>query len=522
MSLKSTAATGAFIARTLIISAGLILPASVFAQTTTPTPAAEAPSETTVTVEGKLKPKTAERALRLNPRTASSCNFMSSGMGNSETYLIQDYIAATTGNSSPEAMASAGVTYNDDGTISQGDGNTYFRENSPYGDASTSSNAAAGFMNRFDGSQSTESNIAAYCSPGDLAYTAGRAHIARRDKTLPEAYALFDAKKYPEALEMAKKSYAKLTDSEGGVEASLMIGKIYVYGLHGTADVPEGLKWLERAAGSRFDITQQMPAFDPKYPEDSLTPISEAAVLMAKVYMVGLGVPKNPKEARKWFERANYVGYVPAAKTLGDIYYYGYDTPKDVKKAVEYYTQAAKLGFTPAQYSLAEIYYYGDDGTNADVKTAVAWYYEASRQSHAGALHAVARAYDAGEGVAADPNKALVYYKEAALAGNADAQNAMGTYFYQGGQIAKDDVSARKWFEAAARQGQDEAMFNLAVMMMKGEGGDKDPVMAWVWFRLAQAKGHENAKAALTALEKRMTDADKAQALAILSPPAKS
>ncbi|OYW83270.1 MAG: hypothetical protein B7Z26_01030, partial [Asticcacaulis sp. 32-58-5] len=465
MSLKSTTATGALMTRVLLISAALILPAPVFAQTTTEKPVAEAPAETTVTVEGKTKPKTGERALRLNPRTASSCNFMSSGMGNSDTYFIQDYIAATTGNASPEALASAGVTYNDDGTISQGDGNTYFRENSPYGDASTPSNAAAsGYFSRFDGSQSTESNIAAYCSPGDLAYMAGRAHIARRDKTLPEAYALFDAKKYPEALEMAKKSYAKLTDAEGGVEASLMIGKIYVYGLHGTVDVPEGLKWLERAAGSRFDITQQMPRFDPKYPEDSLTPHSEAAVIMAKVYMLGLGVPKSPKEARKWFERANYVGYVPAAKTLGDIYYYGYDTPKDVKKAVEYYTQAAKLGFTPAQYSLAEIYYYGDDGTTADVKTAVAWYYEASKQNHAGALHAVARAYDAGEGADADPAKALVYYKEAALAGNADAQNAMGTYFYQGGQIAKDDVSARKWFEAAARQGQDDAMFNLAVM----------------------------------------------------------
>ncbi|WAC48478.1 tetratricopeptide repeat protein [Asticcacaulis sp. SL142] len=522
MSLKSTAATGAFVAYTFIIGATIGAACPAWAQSPEAKAAAAIPAETTVTVEGKTKPKTAERALRLNPRTASSCNFMSSGMGNSETYFIQDYIAATTGNASPEAMASAGVTYNDDGTMSQGDGNTYFRENSPFGDASTSSNAAAGFFNRMENGSVSESNIAQYCSPGDLAYAAGRAHIARRDKTLPEAYALFDAKKYPEALEMAKKSYAKLTDAEGGVEASLMIGKIYVYGLHGTADVPEGLKWLERAAGTAFDITQQMPPFDPKYPEDSLTPISEAAILMAKVYMIGLGVPKNPKEARKWFERANYVGYVPAAKTLGDIYYYGYDTPKDVKKAVEYYTQAAKLGFTPAQYSLAEIYYYGDDGTNADVKTAVAWYYEASKQNHAGALHAVARAYDAGEGADADPTKALVYYKEAALAGNADAQNAMGTYFYQGGQIAKDDVSARKWFEAAARQGQDDAMFNLAVMLMKGEGGDKDLVKAWVWFRLAQAKGHESAKAALTALEKRMTDADKAQALAILSPPAKS
>ncbi|GGZ41802.1 SEL1-like repeat protein [Asticcacaulis endophyticus] len=518
MSLKSTAATGAFIARALIISAVVILPTSVSAQTPTPPPAAETPSETTVTVEGKLKPKTARRVLKLNPNSAASCNFFTSGLGSTDSY-VQDYIESTTGSRDPDAMAGP-TTFDDDGNVIGGGRSDYFNESSPFGDASL-----PGAPMRFPSAEApgTTADQTAYCSGADRGFAAGRASIARRDKTLPEAYALFDAGKFPEALEMAKKSYAKLPDSDGGVEASLLIGKIYLNGLGMKADVPEAIKWLERAAGSRFDATRQMPAFDPKYPDDSLTPISEAAVMLAKVYLTGFGVAKNPKEARKWFERANYVGYVPAAKTLGDIYYYGYDTQKDVKKAVSYYKQAGEVGFAPAQYALAEIYYLGDDGIEPNLKTAVAWYYEASKQNHAGALYSVARAYDAGEGADADPAKALVYYKEAALAGNADAQNAVGTYFYQGGdQIVKDDATARKWFEAAARQGQDDAMFNLGVMLMKGEGGDKDMVKAWVWFRLAQAKGHESAKAALTALEKRMTDADKAQALAILSPSAKS
>lgn len=380
------------------ISLGLAFTTPVIAQTIEPKPAVNTGQGTTVTVKGKRKSRLSERLLRHNYGSASSCGFFitSSAYGAADALIVEEIIADFAGSPNPNALASGGIIYNDDGTVSQGSEVT-FRETSPFGDASSDTpSAAASFFIRMSGSRSVfGSGEPSGCTAGDAAYVAGRAHIARRDKTLPEAYALFDAKKYAEALEMAKKSYAKLTDAEGGIEASLMIGKIYAFGLHGTADVPEGLEWLERAAGARFDISSQTPPFNPQYPEDSLSPISEAAILMAKIYMTGFGVPKTPKNARRWFERANYVGYVPAAKTLGDIYYYGYDTPKDIKKAINYYAQAAKLGFAPAQYSLAEIYYLGEGSVKPDIETAIDWYNEASKQKHPGALYALAHAYDA-------------------------------------------------------------------------------------------------------------------------------
>lgn len=464
-------------------------------------------------------PKAGERALRLRRDTASSCTF--SARANS-TY-IEDYLTAFTGSATRQAIPLVKGSITAEGDVvgeNQDDG--FFSSNSPHGDASTDPRPQSEFFSKMDAAVREPPSETAFepvmdtCMEQDRRFVAGRADIARRDKTIPDGYALYDDGKYPEAAAMFRRAYGKLQDADGGTEAALMVGKISLQQLK---DGPEAIVWLKKAAGASFNAGDRkiMPAFDPKDPAASMTDLSEAAMLLAQINLTGEGGPRDLKAAVQWLERANTVGYVPAGKMLGDIYYKGVGVPKDLKAAARYYRAAATLGYAPAQYALGAMYDVGEIG-EPDLKSALAWYAQAAKLDHPRAQYALAVAYDSGEGVAANPQTALAYYKAAAVAGDIDAQSALATYFYQGELVERDLATARRWFEAAAVRGNPDAMFNLAAMLMKGEGGEADRVKAWVWFKLAERGRHPNAAAAVRAIEGRMNDAEKQTAANFLSP----
>lgn len=514
-----------------VIASLLLAPSLGLAQSrrlVTPTTAAGTDttvSDVVVTGQGRGKTATAaesDRTLRLNPSSASSCNFSAGA----DTYM-EDYVASMTAKrrSKGKSLVDGQTVTAVQGTVDalndqdaatpeeamDAANGAYFSESSPFGDASGGSNVDITANLTTDGPGNP-------CGAGDRLGIAGRASIARRDRTMPEGYRLYDDHKLVEAIESFKKAYAKLPDSDGGLEAAYMIGKASLELPAAQRNAPEAISWLKKAAGGRFDFTKDMPAFDPENPYANDTILGQASTLLGQLYLTGVVVPRNAAEAARWYDRAEEVGYVPAGKIVGDIYYYGYGVPKDPAKAVKYYKKAATLGFAPAQYALANILYAGDAGQPQDTQTALAWYEQAAKRNHPGAQLALAEAFDAGDGVAANPKQALAYYTSAALGGNADAQAALGTYFYEGQQVQKDLPTARKWFETAARRQQVDAMFNLAAMLTKGEGGDKDLVKAWVWFNLARNGGHPNAAAALAAIEPKMTVEQRQQAAQILSP----
>lgn len=350
-------------------------------------------------------------------------------------------------------------------------------------------------------------------------FVQARAFAASRDTTLPMGLALFDQGRYAESLDYFRKASSKLPMRDGGDEATLFVGKLYLQGLGAQSNPAEGVRWLKKVAGAPFDPTSEMPIFDPRQPEKN-TAIGEAAVILANLYRRGFGsVPKDMDEARKYYARAGAVGHVPALKVLGDLYYEGVGGARDVKKAAGYYRQAAKLGYPAAEFALAEILSGGDEGVAQDRKEALGWYVAAARYDHPGALYALGRAYDLGEGVPANPQLAIGYYKAAALNGSPAAMTAMGTYFYEGKLVVKDLAIARNWFEAAAKRGDADGMVDLAAMLVKGDGGAKDVPRAWVLLRHAAALGHPSAPAAVKALEGRMSAAEKAAAEALARQP---
>jgi TPR repeat protein len=478
----------------LCVALSLTVALPAWSQTAPAAPAKEAPkteaapatNNDTLTIFGRKRNGNDPNVIRIDPNRASSCAFM-------EEYdpaydpVVQGYL--------------------DDFNVRREEDDKNFSDNSPGGNARSGQRSSLPGM---DGELAPGQQGPA-CNPSDRNFASGRSQIERRDRSLREAFAAFDEKKYPEALELFRKSYVKM----GYDSAALMEGKMYLLGLGTKADTKEAVMWLTKVAEAPFDPTKDLEKWDEEDPS-VMTPRSEAAMLLGRIHLTGWGMPKDANAARKWYAKADTFGFIPSTHIVGRMHENGIGGEISLKEAIKYYTKAGTAGYALSQYAMGVILYDGADGVPADRKLAAEWWSHAAKRGHPDALFEMGRLYDLGEVVAADPQKAIVYYKEAALKGQADAQVAIGTFFYTGEIVGQDHVIARKWFMAAAQQGNPDGMFNLGVMLSKGEGGAADRAVALIWFRLAEQDGLEKAGTAANVLEAKLTPEEKARASSVL------
>ena len=81
---------------------------------------------------------------------------------------------------------------------------------------------------------------------------------------------------------------------------------------------------------------------------------------MAMMLRKGQGVSKNPKKARRIYERAAKAGLVNAQADLADMLLHGEAGPPDPKRALPYLEAAAAANHPVAQYELAQFYETGE------------------------------------------------------------------------------------------------------------------------------------------------------------------
>ena len=63
----------------------------------------------------------------------------------------------------------------------------------------------------------------------------------------------------------------------------------------------------------------------------------EAQTILGEKYFFGIGVPKDLREAAKWFWIAADQGYAKAQFNLGVAYNFGRGVPKDLREAAKWY-----------------------------------------------------------------------------------------------------------------------------------------------------------------------------------------
>ncbi|MFG6415257.1 tetratricopeptide repeat protein [Roseateles sp. DC23W] len=355
------------------------------------------------------------------------------------------------------------------------------------------------------------------CAGSDIRFAAGRNWIARKDKSLQQAFDAYAAGNYVEARTRFEEGWKKL----GYEEAAMMLGRLHLLGLGTPASTPKAVEWLNEVIEARYNPVNDRLRYDPKTPDQINTRI-EATLLLARVYLSGEGTQRNPQEALRLWRKALDFGFEPANTLIGQAYVSGVGTAADGRKAIEALTASAAAGHVPAMLLLGQLYQQRvpkqPPGIPLDLEKAGAYYGAAARAGNVEATYAAARMLDLGEGTARAPEQALALYKEAAVKGHAEAQNALATFFYQGDVVPQNYTTARQLFQAAARGRQPDAMFNLAVMLAQGQGGEKDMAAAYAWCALAKSQGHEQAAVALPAIAVKLSPDDKARADAMLKP----
>jgi uncharacterized protein len=91
------------------------------------------------------------------------------------------------------------------------------------------------------------------------------------------------------------------------------------------------------------------------------------------MYINGLGVAKDPKEADRLYRKAAEQGLAGAQHILGLMYARGWGVTKDHEEAVRWYRKLAGQGLSSAQAYLGYAYLNGD-GVSQDLLMAYVWF----------------------------------------------------------------------------------------------------------------------------------------------------
>lgn len=396
-----------------------------------------------------------------------------------------------------------------------------FSDLSPAGNAKTGTVGTPLDATTPDPNDISGTSPAVACGGADRRFSAGRNWIARKDKSLTQAFEAYENGNYAEARARFEEGWKKV----GYEEAAMMLGRIHLLGLGTPASTPKAIEWLRQVVDARYDPVGDRLKFDPRKPDNINTRV-EASLLLARIYLSGQGIKRDPEQAYKWWSKALDYGFEPAGTLLAQAHLSGVGAKPDAKRALAYLEAAGESGHVPALYMLGQLYHHQvprqPEGVPLDLKRAGAYYGAAAKAGNIDATLAAARMMDLGEGLPAPaPERAVVLYKDAALKGNADAQNALATFFYRGEVVPQNYATARQFFQAAAQRRQPDAMFNLAVMLAQGQGGDKDMAAAYAWCALSKGLGHEQAAAALPAIAAKLSPDEKSRADAMLKPASK-
>ena len=286
------------------------------------------------------------------------------------------------------------------------------------------------------------------------------------------------------------------------------------------ADPQECLKWLLKSAEQGHGPAQDM---------------------LARIYEAGELLPKNETERVKWLRKyCDYQSELPPPSTvaaggepdptfeeanrilnggnycaLAGQYERGDVVPKDEREALKWYRKAAALGDWRGQWNVGRMLEEGK-GAATDPTEAAKWYRKSADQGRGYyqvlSQMALGKMYAEGRGVPLDGSEAIKWYQKAADTDSVDALVGIAEVWAFGKGVPKSTAEAVKWYKQAAERGNPVSKFNLGVFYLNGEGVPLDYIEAYKWFNLAAADGYEKAAELRDSLPSRMTREQIAEA----------
>ena len=291
---------------------------------------------------------------------------------------------------------------------------------------------------------------------------------------------------YKRALELCREA-ADL----GSAVAMVVMAGMYVQGLGVVLDYGEAFKWLSKAA----DLGS-----------------ADAMYLMAGMYDKGWGVAQDYGEAFKWFSKAADLGSAYAMDNLGFMYQNGNGVEQDYEKAINWYRKAADLGNADAMNNLGFMYQNGN-GVKQDNEKATEWYEKAAKLGNVDAMHSMAELLTGtirmgrlgGSISTLDKPTFQLWFDLAKKMSIAGPKARLGMMYLCGIGTEQNSKEAVNWLHKAADEGANDLgngilEWILGWMYQWGDGTEQNPQEAFKWYNKAIEKGNPEAKKFLDTL----------------------
>jgi uncharacterized protein len=162
-----------------------------------------------------------------------------------------------------------------------------------------------------------------------------------------------------------------------------------------------------------------------------------AQARLGKIYQEGALVKTDIPEAVKWFQRAADQNYPDAFAALGEMTQAGQGVPRNIAEAVHLYRMAAGKGSIAGQYNLGYLYEQGE-GVDKDEIEAAKWYQLAAEGGDPIAQYDIGQRLTLGVGMATNLVQAFKWLSLAAAQGQSDSARLLPTLEVK---MSKEEIS---------------------------------------------------------------------------------
>lgn len=276
------------------------------------------------------------------------------------------------------------------------------------------------------------------------------------DQAFQQAQALYDLKRYSEALPAAE-----IAANKGDADGQVMAAHILFRGLGGRIDYNKAADYYRSAANQQHS--------------DAYMGLGE----MSLKSLAGL----TPSDAMHWFSSASQMGRQDAMRAIGEMYQMGLGVTPDPTKAKDWLSRASAYGDALADRKMADSLF------ESNPIEAIKYYEKAADLGDNEAAYIAAIMYEQNYQIRPDSQKMAKLMLQAANGGHAAAQADYGLLVFQGRGVLKNMDEAAKWFEKSARAGDQEGQFLYAYSLAKGEGVTQNFEEAYYWTLKSERAG---------------------------------
>ena len=228
---------------------------------------------------------------------------------------------------------------------------------------------------------------------------------------------------------------------------------------------------------------------------------------MGKIHALGIAVPQNLPEGVKWYEKAIELGEPRAHANLGWLYQSGYGVTRDSTKAYELLSYGASHGVSSAKAAVGMMLLNGEHDS-ADIVSGLRKLEEAFQEGYLNAGNHLSDIYFEGKYVEKNVELGHQWLWKVADCGDERSMAILGHYLITGSHGKQDPETGLKLMHQAIDNHFLPAYLWLGTLYKKGNGVEQDFRKAFDLFREGIQAGSRDCEKAVSLLLAEQNDSN--------------